>query len=147
MRTKRIIPCLDIKDGSTVKGINFENLQKVGDPVTLAKEYCKQMADELVFLDITATVEVRETFHISKVGTVAGGMVKEGKIKRGNKVRLIRDGIVIYTGDLASLKRMKDDVKEVATGYECGLSIQNYNDVKVGDIIESFEEIEVKQTL
>ena len=97
--------------------------------------------------EITATLEIRETFKISKVGTVAGCMVKEGKIARSNKVRLIRDGIVVYTGDLASLKRMKDDVKEVASGFECGLNIANYNDIKVGDIIEGFVEVEVKKTL
>ena len=97
--------------------------------------------------EITATIEVRETFKITKVGTVAGCMVKEGKVKRGNKVRLIRDGIVIFTGELASLKRMKDDVKEVNFGYECGLNLQNYNDVRIGDIIESYEEVEVKKTL
>jgi translation initiation factor IF-2 len=97
--------------------------------------------------EITATLEIRETFHISKVGTIAGCIVKEGKIKRTNKVRLIRDGIVVYTGQLASLKRMKDDVKEVGTGFECGLNIANYNDIKVGDIIEGYEEIEVKKNL
>ena len=88
--------------------------------------------------EITATLEIRETFKITKVGTIAGCMVKEGKIKRTNKIRLIRDGIVIYTGELASLKRMKDDVKEVNSGYECGLNIANYNDIKVGDVIECF---------
>ncbi len=97
--------------------------------------------------EITATLEIRETFKISKVGTIAGCMVKEGKINRSNKVRLIRDGIVIYTGDLASLKRMKDDVKEVSSGFECGLNIANYNDIKVGDIVEGFEQIEVKKSL
>lgn len=97
--------------------------------------------------EITATVEVRETFKITKVGTVAGCMVKEGKIKRTNKIRLIRDGIVIYSGDLGSLKRFKEDVKEVATGYECGLNIANYNDIKIGDLIEAYEEVEVKKTL
>ena len=95
----------------------------------------------------TGYVEVREVFKITKVGTVAGCMVKEGKLKRANKIRLIRDGIVIYSGELGSLKRFKDDVKEVASGYECGLNIHNYNDIKVGDIIEPFEEIEVKKTL
>ncbi len=97
--------------------------------------------------EITGTAEVQEVFKITKVGTVAGCLVREGKIKRGNKVRLIRDGIVVYTGDLASLKRFKEDVKEVATGYECGLNIQNYNDIKAGDIIEGFEQVEVQRTL
>jgi len=97
--------------------------------------------------EITATVEIREIFKITKVGTVAGCLVREGKIKRTNKIRIIRDGIVVYTGELDSLKRFKDDVKEVGTNYECGLNIKNYNDIRVGDIIESFEETEVKKTL
>ncbi len=96
---------------------------------------------------VIATLEIRETFKISKVGTIAGCMVKEGKIKRSSKVRLIRDGIVIYTGLLGSLKRYKDDVKEVASGYECGLNIENYNDIKEGDIVEAYEEIEVSRKL
>ncbi len=97
--------------------------------------------------EITATVEVREVFKITKVGTVAGCMVKEGKIKRNSKVRLIRDGIVIYSGELGSLKRFKDDVKEVTHGYECGLNITNYNDIRIGDLIEGYELVEVKKTL
>jgi translation initiation factor IF-2 len=96
---------------------------------------------------IVANVEVRETFKISKVGTIAGCYVTEGKITRNTKVRLIREGVVIYDGKLGSLKRFKDDVKEVAAGYECGLNIENYNDIKVGDVVEGYEEVEVKQTL
>ena len=91
--------------------------------------------------------KVLETYHITKVGTVAGCIVKEGKLKRSSKIRLIRDGIVIYSGDLGSLKRFKDDVKEVTTGFECGLNITNYNDVKIGDLVEAYEEVEVKKTL
>ncbi|MCB0794943.1 MAG: hypothetical protein KDB88_09415, partial [Flavobacteriales bacterium] len=87
------------------------------------------------------------TFRISKVGTIAGCFVLDGKITRNNKVRVIRDGIVVYTGDLGSLKRFKDDVKEVTHGYECGLNVEKFNDVKVGDHIEAFELTEVKQTL
>ena len=97
--------------------------------------------------EVTATIEVLEVFHISKVGTVAGGMVKEGKVKRTDKARLVRDGIVVYTGNINALKRFKDDVKEVAMNYECGISLVNYNDIKVGDIIETYEEVEVKATL
>lgn len=96
---------------------------------------------------IMGNAEIRETFKISKVGTIAGCIVTDGKITRNSKIRLIRDGIVAYTGELGSLKRFKDDVKEVTKGYECGLNIDKYNDIKVGDIIEAFEEIEVKQTL
>lgn len=97
--------------------------------------------------EITGTAEVLQTYHISKVGTIAGAMVREGKIKRSCKVRLIRDGIVKYTGELGSLKRFKDDVKEVTSGYDCGLNIAGYNDIKVGDMIEGFEEVEVNRTL
>jgi translation initiation factor IF-2 len=97
--------------------------------------------------EITGTAEIREVFKITKVGTVAGCMVKEGKITRNFKVRIIRDGIVIYTGDLGSLKRFKDDAREVSTGYECGLNIHNFNDIKVGDLVESFKITEVKKTL
>lgn len=96
---------------------------------------------------IVCNIEVRETFKISKVGTIAGCYVLDGKVNRKTRIRLIRDGIVMFTGELGSLKRFKDDVKEVAAGYECGLNIHNYNDIKVGDIIEGFEEIEVKQKL
>lgn len=96
---------------------------------------------------IVANVEIRETFKISKVGTIAGCMVLDGKITRNSKIRIIREGVVIYTGELASLKRFKDDVKEVATGYECGLNIQNFNNIEVGDIVEAYENVEVKRKL
>ncbi|MGV3761353.1 translation initiation factor IF-2 [Parapedobacter sp.] len=96
---------------------------------------------------IVANVEIRETFKISKVGTIAGCMVLDGKINRNHSIRIIRDGVVVYSGHLASLKRFKDDVKEVSAGYECGLNIQNFNDIKVGDIIEAYEQVEVKRKL
>ncbi|NEN21903.1 translation initiation factor IF-2 [Cryomorpha ignava] len=96
---------------------------------------------------IMGNAEIRETFKISKVGTIAGCIVTDGKITRNAKIRVIRDGIVAYTGELGTLKRFKDDVKEVTKGYECGLNVEKFNDIKVGDIIEAFEEIEVKQTL
>ncbi len=97
--------------------------------------------------EITGNAEIRETFKISKVGTIAGCMVTDGKIYRNSQIRLIRDGVVIYTGVLASLKRFKDDVKEVSKGYDCGLQIKNYNDIKEGDVVEAFQEVAVKKKL
>ncbi len=96
---------------------------------------------------IVANVEIRETFKISKVGTIAGCMVLDGKITRNSKIRIVREGVVIFTGELASLKRFKDDVKEVNAGYECGLNIQNYNNIEIGDIVEAYENVEVKRKL
>ncbi len=129
------------------EGVDIRLYSIIYDAIEEVKAAMEGMLSPEIKEEVTATVEVRETFHISKVGTVAGGIVKEGKIKRTNKIRLIRDGIVIYSGELGSLKRFKDDVKEVASGYECGLNITNYNDVKVGDLIEAYEEVEVKKTL
>lgn len=117
------------------------------DAIEEIKSAMEGMLSPEIKEEITATVEVLEVFKITKVGTVAGCLVREGKINRNNKVRLIRDGIVVYTGEIDSLKRHKDDAKEVGTNFECGISIKNYNDVKVGDMIESFEETEVKQSL
>lgn len=111
------------------------------------KEAMEGMLSTKTEEQVVGTAEIREVFKISKVGTVAGGYVTDGKIVRSNKVRLIRDGIVIHTGTLGSLKRFKDDVKEVAKGYECGLNLDKYNDLQVGDTIEAFEEVEVRQTL
>jgi translation initiation factor IF-2 len=96
---------------------------------------------------IVATLEILETFKITKTGTIAGCMVKDGKIVRDSKVRVIRDGIVVYSGELGSLKRFKDDVKEVVSGLECGLNVTDFNDIKVGDTIEAYTEFEVKKTL
>ena len=97
--------------------------------------------------EITGTAEIRETFKISKIGTIAGCMVTSGKIFRNSGIRLIREGVVVYTGELDSLKRFKDDVKEVSKGYDCGMQIKNYNDIKEGDIIEAFQEVAVKKKL
>ena len=91
--------------------------------------------------------EIRETFKITKVGTIAGCFVTEGKILRNNKIRVIREGVVIYSGELGQLKRFKDDVKEVSKGYECGLNVDKFNDIKVGDQIESYMEVEVARSL
>ncbi|MDD2559546.1 MAG: translation initiation factor IF-2 [Bacteroidales bacterium] len=128
-------------------GVDIRLYSIIYDAIEEIKSAMEGMLSPEIKEEITSTVEVREVFKITKVGTVAGCMVKEGKIKRGSKIRLIRDGIVVFTGELGSLKRFKEDVKEVASGYECGLNINNYNDIKVGDFIEAYEEIEVKKTL
>ncbi|HDJ33204.1 MAG TPA: translation initiation factor IF-2, partial [Bacteroidetes bacterium] len=117
------------------------------DAINEIKDAMEGMLSPEIKEEIVATLEVRETFRITKVGTVAGCIVREGKITRNTKVRVIREGIVVYTGELGSLKRFKEDVKEVSSGYECGLNIQNFNDIKVGDIIEGYQEVEVKKTL
>ncbi|MFA5046525.1 MAG: translation initiation factor IF-2 [Paludibacter sp.] len=117
------------------------------DAIEEIKSAMEGMLSPEIKEEITATVEIREVFNITKVGTIAGCLVREGKIKRTNKIRIIRDGIVVYTGELDSLKRFKDDVKEVGTNYECGLNIKNYNDIQVGDMVESYEETEVRKTL
>ncbi len=129
------------------EGVEIRLYSIIYDAIEDVKSAMEGMLSPEIKEEITANVEVREVFKITKVGTVAGCMVKEGKIKRSNKIRLIRDGIVVYSGDLGSLKRFKDDVKEVAFGYECGLNITNYNDIQVGDIIEAYEETEVKKKL
>ena len=117
------------------------------DAIEEIKSAMEGMLSPEIKEEITATVEIIEVFKITKVGTVAGCLVREGKIKRANKIRIIRDGIVVYTGELDSLKRFKDDVKEVGTNYECGLNIKGYNDIRVGDMVESYEETEVRKTL
>ena len=143
----QVRPSMAARKLAEKEGVDIRLYSIIYDAIEEVKAAMEGMLSPEIKEEVTATVEVRETFHISKVGTVAGGIVKEGKIKRTNKVRLIRDGIVIYTGELGSLKRFKDDVKEVASGYECGLNIANYNDIKVGDLIEAYEEVEVKKTL
>jgi translation initiation factor IF-2 len=105
------------------------------------------MLDKVKKEVVTGQVEVREVYKISKVGTVAGAMVVEGKVHRTDKARVIRDGIVVHTAEINALKRFKDDVKEVATNFECGISLVNFNDIQQGDILETFMEIEVNQTL
>jgi translation initiation factor IF-2 len=97
--------------------------------------------------EVQGNVEIRETYKISRVGTIAGCMVLDGKITRNSLVRIVREGVVVYTGSLASLKRFKDDVKEVTKGYDCGLQIKDYNDIKIGDTIEAYIEIAVKKKL
>ena len=129
------------------EGVDIRIYSIIYDAIEEVKAAMEGMLAPIVKEEITATIEVRETFHISKVGTVAGCMVREGKVKRTDRARLIRDGIVIHTGSLAALKRFKEDVKEVATNFECGISLTSQDDIKVGDIIETFVEVEVKQKL
>jgi translation initiation factor IF-2 len=128
-------------------GVDMRMYSVIYDAIEEITSAMEGMLSPEIKEEITSTIEIREVFRITKVGTVAGCMVKEGKIKRGNKLRLIRDGIVIYTGEMGALKRFKEDVKEVNFGYECGLSFANYQDLKVGDLVESFEEVEVRKTL
>ena len=129
------------------EGVDIRKYSVIYDAIEEVKAAMEGMLAPTVKEQVTATIEVREVFNITKVGLVAGAMVKTGKVKRSDKARLIRDGIVIFTGNINSLKRFKDDVKEVGTNFECGISLTNCNDIKVGDIIESYEEVEVKQTL
>lgn len=117
------------------------------DAINDLKDAMEGMLSPEMKEEITGTAEIRETFKISKVGTIAGCMVTTGKLFRNTNIRLIRDGVVIYTGEFASLKRFKDDVKEVAKGYDCGIQIKNYNDIQIGDVIEGFQEVAVKKKL
>ncbi|MDO4949538.1 MAG: translation initiation factor IF-2, partial [Bacteroidales bacterium] len=129
------------------EGVDIRNYSVIYDALEEVKAAMEGMLAPTKKEQVTATIEVREVFHISKVGDVAGAMVKTGKVKRSDKARLIRDGIVVYTGSINALKRFKDDVKEVLTNFECGISLTNCNNLKVGDVIETYEEIEVKATL
>jgi len=127
--------------------VQIKTYSIIYDVINDVKEAMEGMLSPEIKEEVTGTVEVRETFKISKVGTVAGCMVTQGKIYNNSKVRVIREGIVIYDGELASLKRYKDDVKEVSKGYECGLMVKNYNNIEVGDVIEAYQKYEVKRKL
>ncbi|TDN95586.1 translation initiation factor 2 (bIF-2) [Salegentibacter sp. 24] len=127
--------------------IDIRTYSIIYDAINDLKDAMEGMLSPELKEEITGTAEIRETFKISKVGTIAGCMVTSGKIYRNSGIRLIREGVVVYTGELASLKRFKDDVKEVAKGYDCGIQVKNYNDIKEGDVIESFREVEVKKKL
>ena len=115
------------------------------DAINDIKDAIEGMLEPVMKEEIVASVEVLEIFKISKVGTVAGCVVREGKLQRNTPIRVIRDGIVIYTGKLGSLKRFKDDVKEVTVGQDCGLNIESFNDIRIGDIVEGYEQVEVKR--
>lgn len=129
------------------EGVDIRLYSIIYDAIEEVKEAMEGMLKPIVKEEITAMVEVRQVFHISKVGYIAGAYVVDGKVSRSNKARLIRDGVVVFTGDIAALKRFKDDVKEVTTNFECGISLQGCNDIKEGDMIETFQEVEVKQKL
>jgi len=129
------------------EGVEIRTYSIIYDTIEDIKSAMEGMLSPEIKENVVANLEVQQTFKITKVGTIAGCMVVEGKIKRNNKIRLIRDGIVKYQGELGSLKRYKDDAKEVVMGQDCGLNIDGYNDIMVGDIIEAYEEIEIKKTL
>ena len=143
----QVRPSLPARRAAEHEGVEIRLYSVIYQALEEVKDAMAGMLAPEIKEEITGTAEVLQTYKISKVGTIAGCMVREGKIKRACKIRLIRDGIVIYTGDLGSLKRFKDDVKEVSFGYDCGLNIAGYNDIKEGDIIEGFEEVEVNRTL
>ena len=143
----QVRPSVTARKVAENEGVDIRIYSIIYDAIEEVKAAMEGMLAPIVKEEITATIEVRETFHISKVGTVAGCMVREGKVKRTDRARLIRDGIVIHTGSLAALKRYKEDVKEVGTNFECGISLVSQDDIKVGDIIETFVQVEVKQKL
>ena len=129
------------------ESIDIRTYSIIYDAINDLKDAMEGMLSPVFKEEVTGTVEIRELFKISKVGTIAGCMVTDGKIYRNSKIRLIRDNVVIYTGELSSLKRFKDDVKEVSKGYDCGLQIKNYNDIQEGDVIEAYQEVAVKKKL
>ena len=143
----QVRPSLNARKLAEREEIDIRQYSIIYDAINEIKAAMEGMLSPDIKEEILGTTEVLETFKITKVGTVAGCIVRDGKIVRNSKIRIIRDGIVIYTGNLGSLKRFKDDVKEVKSGYECGLNIENYNDIKVGDHIESYQEVEVAKSL
>ena len=143
----QVRPSSDARKLAEREGVEINTYSVIYDAIDDIRSTMEGMLDKVVKEQITGQVEVREVYKISKVGTVAGAMVVEGKVHRSDKARLIRDGIVIFTGAINALKRFKDDVKEVATNFECGISLVNFNDIQQGDIIETFMEIEVQQKL
>lgn len=143
----QVRPSVNARKLAEKEGIEIRLYSVIYDAINEVKSGIEGMLAPEEKEEVTATAEVRETFKISKVGTIAGCMVKEGKISRSSKVRVIRDGIVVYTGVLGSLKRFKDDVKEVAAGLDCGLNIEGFNDIKIGDTIEAYQIVEIKRKL
>ncbi len=129
------------------EGVDIRMYSIIYDAIEEVKQAMEGMLEPIIKENVTASIEVRQVYHITKVGTVAGAFVTEGKVRRTDKARLIRDGIVIFTGEINALKRFKDDVKDVTAGFECGISLVNFNDIQTGDIIETFEELKIKQKL
>jgi translation initiation factor IF-2 len=143
----QVRPSMQARKLAEKEEIDIRLYSIIYDAINEIKAAMEGMLSPEIKEEVVATLEILEVFKMSKVGTIAGCMVKEGKIKRDTKVRIIREGIVVYTGELGSLRRFKEDVKEVATGLECGLNIKNYNDIKVGDLIEGYDIIEIKKKL
>ncbi len=143
----QVRPSMNARKLAEKEEIDIRLYSIIYDAIEEIKAAMEGMLSPEVKEEIVATLEVRDTFKITKVGTIAGCVVKEGKIQRNTLIRVIREGIVVYTGELGSLKRFKEDVKEVSSGYECGLNVANFNDIKVGDLIEGYQEVEVKKTL
>lgn len=143
----QVRPSVAARKQAEIDGVEIRTYSIIYDTIEDIKSAMEGMLSPEIREEVTGSLEVLQTFKISKVGTIAGCMVKEGKVKRTSKVRLIRDGIVIHTGELGSLKRFKDDAKEVVAGLECGLNLAHSNDIQDGDIIEAFDEIEIKKTL
>ena len=140
-------PHLNARKLAEAQNVDIRLYNVIYDAINEVKAALEGLLSPVISEEVTATLEIRDTFKVPKIGTVAGCYVQEGKISRNSKVRLIRDGIVIHTGEIASLKRFKDDVREVDAGYECGLNIANYNDIKVGDVIEAYKIVETKKKL
>ena len=127
--------------------IDIRTYSIIYDAINDLKDAMEGMLSPEMREEITGNAEIRETFKISKIGTIAGCMVTSGKIFRNSGIRIIRESVVVYTGELATLKRFKDDVKEVSKGYDCGMQIKNYNDIKIGDVLEAYQEVAVKKKL
>lgn len=143
----QVRPSASARKMAEQQGVDIRLYSIIYDAIEEVKSAMEGMLAPEVKEEVTATVEVRQVYHISKVGTVAGAYVVDGKVQRSNKARVIRDGIVVHTGQINALKRFKDDVKEVGTNFECGISLVNYNDLREGDMIETYQEVEVKAKL
>ena len=143
----QVRPSAEARKAAEKEGIEIRLYSVIYDCINEVKDGIEGMLEPEKKEEVTATAEVKQTFKISKVGTIAGCLVKDGKLTAKAQVRLIRNGIVVYTGELASLQRGKDQAKEVPAGMECGLSIERFNDIKEGDVVEAFQIVEIKRTL